>query len=301
MPDLLTRMHATTKAGALGAGLIMLAVAVHFAEAAVVARAVGVILFIMLTAPVAAHAIGRAGYFVGVPFWERLEVWWILPLAGPLIIRGQRGWKRQPGGGSAGSAPRPPGTSRWCVALSGVRIGDRGQQRLGVGMLRMVQQVVDRRLLDDPAGVHHEDALGEVAHGGQVVGDEGQGQAALLWTPRSRCRISTRTEASSMDTGSSAMIIAGSQDQRPRDHHALLLAAAQHVRELRQELLRGRQADLLERLPRCAGRAPRGLARRGRSGARQDPAHVQERRQRPVGILLHVADAGPVALALGGC
>ena len=72
MPDLLMRMHATTKAGTLGAGLVMLAVATHFLDAGVTARALAIILFIMLTAPVAAHAIGRAGYFVGVPLWGKM-------------------------------------------------------------------------------------------------------------------------------------------------------------------------------------------------------------------------------------
>lgn len=70
LPDLLTRMHATTKAGTLGAALTIAAVAVHFAEASVTARAVAIILFIVLTAPVAAHVIGRAGYFVCVPLWR---------------------------------------------------------------------------------------------------------------------------------------------------------------------------------------------------------------------------------------
>lgn len=70
LPDLPTRMHATTKSGALGTSLIMIAVAFHFAEAPVVARAIAIIAFIMLTSPVAAHVIGRAGYFVGVPLWD---------------------------------------------------------------------------------------------------------------------------------------------------------------------------------------------------------------------------------------
>ncbi|MDL4863308.1 monovalent cation/H(+) antiporter subunit G, partial [Halomonas elongata] len=69
LPDLLTRMHATTKAATLGISLVMLGVAIHFAEEAVVARAFGIILFIMMTAPVAAHIIGRAGYFVGARLW----------------------------------------------------------------------------------------------------------------------------------------------------------------------------------------------------------------------------------------
>jgi multicomponent Na+:H+ antiporter subunit G len=70
MPDLPTRMHATTKAGVLGTTLIMIAVAIFFAEVHVIARAFAIISFLILTAPVAAHVIGRASYFVGVPLWE---------------------------------------------------------------------------------------------------------------------------------------------------------------------------------------------------------------------------------------
>jgi len=70
LPDLLTRMHATTKAATLGATLIMLAVALHFADVAMVTRAFAIIIFIMMTAPVAAHVIGRAGYFVGAKLWS---------------------------------------------------------------------------------------------------------------------------------------------------------------------------------------------------------------------------------------
>lgn len=70
LPDLLTRMHATTKAAALGVILVMLASAMHFSEVGVVARSLAVIVFILLTAPVAAHVIGRAGYFVGSKLWS---------------------------------------------------------------------------------------------------------------------------------------------------------------------------------------------------------------------------------------
>jgi len=72
MPDLLMRMHATTKAGTLGIGLIMIGVAIHFLDSGVTTRVMAIVLFIILTAPVAAHAIGRAGYFVGVPLWEHM-------------------------------------------------------------------------------------------------------------------------------------------------------------------------------------------------------------------------------------
>jgi len=71
MPDLLTRMHATTKSGALGAGLMVAAVAVYFVDDfAVTIRAVAIVVFIIVTGPIAAHVIGRASYFVGVPLWE---------------------------------------------------------------------------------------------------------------------------------------------------------------------------------------------------------------------------------------
>lgn len=73
MPDLPMRMHATTKAGVLGSGLIMIAVALHFSSSEVTARVIAIIGFIMLTAPVAAHVIGRAGYFVGVPLWDKIQ------------------------------------------------------------------------------------------------------------------------------------------------------------------------------------------------------------------------------------
>lgn len=71
LPDLLTRMHASTKAGALGITLMMVAVSLHFTSLVVLAKAIAIIMFIFMTAPVAAHAIGRAGYFVGVPIWSK--------------------------------------------------------------------------------------------------------------------------------------------------------------------------------------------------------------------------------------
>jgi multicomponent Na+:H+ antiporter subunit G len=70
MPDLFTRMQAATKGATLGAGCLLLAVAVHFRHLHVSTRAVLVIVFVFLTAPVAAHLIARAAYAVGVPLWE---------------------------------------------------------------------------------------------------------------------------------------------------------------------------------------------------------------------------------------
>lgn len=71
MPDLLTRMHATTKSGVLGAGLIMCAVMFFFGDSSVTLKALAVMAFTTLTSPIAAHTIGRAGYFIGVPLWDK--------------------------------------------------------------------------------------------------------------------------------------------------------------------------------------------------------------------------------------
>jgi multicomponent Na+:H+ antiporter subunit G len=70
MPDLFTRMQAAAKTGTLGVGLVLVALAVHFAEIGVSTRAALVILFLFLTAPIAAHMIARAGYISGVKIWE---------------------------------------------------------------------------------------------------------------------------------------------------------------------------------------------------------------------------------------
>lgn len=70
LPDVLMRMHASTKAGTLGSGLILVAVAIYFGDLATITRAVAAILFLLITAPVAAHMIGRAAFRVGVPLWK---------------------------------------------------------------------------------------------------------------------------------------------------------------------------------------------------------------------------------------
>jgi multicomponent Na+:H+ antiporter subunit G len=71
LPDTLTRMHAATKAGTLGAGLIMASVAVIFNDMGTVLRALLAVIFLYMTAPVAAHLIGRAAYCSGIRLSSR--------------------------------------------------------------------------------------------------------------------------------------------------------------------------------------------------------------------------------------
>ncbi len=70
MPDVLTRMHASTKIGTLSTGLIVAGAAVHFFDPVTTVRAVLILLFLLLTAPIAAHMIGRATVTSGVPLWR---------------------------------------------------------------------------------------------------------------------------------------------------------------------------------------------------------------------------------------
>lgn len=71
MPDVYIRMHAATKAGTLGVGLTLAAVAMHFGDIEIAIRAILAILFLIITAPVAAHMIGRAAHRTGAAQWEK--------------------------------------------------------------------------------------------------------------------------------------------------------------------------------------------------------------------------------------
>ena len=70
LPGLLTRMHVLSKAGTVGTSAIMLAVALAIPEVGVLSRAIAVVAFLVLTAPISAHLLARAAYFLGVASWE---------------------------------------------------------------------------------------------------------------------------------------------------------------------------------------------------------------------------------------
>ena len=74
MPDIYMRLSAASKASTLGASFILLAVALFFGSTAVIGKVVAIIAFTLLTAPVAAHMLGRAAYFSGVPLWNRSKL-----------------------------------------------------------------------------------------------------------------------------------------------------------------------------------------------------------------------------------
>ncbi|MCC5792658.1 MAG: monovalent cation/H(+) antiporter subunit G [Legionellaceae bacterium] len=67
MPDIYMRMHAATKAGTVGAALLLGGAAWFFASWTATLEVIIAIVFLLATAPVAFHLIGRAAYYHGVP------------------------------------------------------------------------------------------------------------------------------------------------------------------------------------------------------------------------------------------
>lgn len=65
LPDVYSRMHAASKAGTLGSGLMLIALAIFSDDLATTTRAIAGVIFFLLTAPISAHLLAKAAYAVG--------------------------------------------------------------------------------------------------------------------------------------------------------------------------------------------------------------------------------------------
>jgi multicomponent Na+:H+ antiporter subunit G len=65
-PDIYTRMHAAGKSGTLGIIGVLLGIALFFANFLSAAKMIALIVFFLLTVPVAGHMLDRAAYLTGV-------------------------------------------------------------------------------------------------------------------------------------------------------------------------------------------------------------------------------------------
>ncbi len=74
LPDVFSRMHAATKPATLGLLLVTVGASLQVQEAADAVKLLLVAAFQVLTAPVAAHMIGRAAYRSGAGAQEALVV-----------------------------------------------------------------------------------------------------------------------------------------------------------------------------------------------------------------------------------
>ena len=68
-PDVYTRLHATTKCDTLGAGLVLLGLALQ-GQLVVAGKLILIIVLIWIANPTAAHVIGKASYYSGIPMKE---------------------------------------------------------------------------------------------------------------------------------------------------------------------------------------------------------------------------------------
>ncbi|MEJ6949708.1 monovalent cation/H(+) antiporter subunit G [Natronospora cellulosivora (SeqCode)] len=80
MPDIYSRLHATTKCDTLGVFLILTGLMVGQGLTTVSLKILLVLAFLWITTPTAAHAIARAAYDThkisrkSIPFWNESEV-----------------------------------------------------------------------------------------------------------------------------------------------------------------------------------------------------------------------------------
>jgi len=70
MPDFYLRLSVTVKASTLGVGLLLICAAIIFPDVSVTTKVIAIIFFLVLTAPIAAHMIGRVAYRTGVLRWK---------------------------------------------------------------------------------------------------------------------------------------------------------------------------------------------------------------------------------------
>ncbi len=69
-PDLFSRMHASTKAASFGVGLMLGGFVIYYFSWYNLVESLLIVGFVFITAPIAAHMVGRAGYLLNVPLYE---------------------------------------------------------------------------------------------------------------------------------------------------------------------------------------------------------------------------------------
>ena len=73
-PDVYNRLQASTKCVTLGTIMLLIGVACVSGSGPIAAKALICAVFILVTAPTAAHAIAKGAYASGVPLWEKSVV-----------------------------------------------------------------------------------------------------------------------------------------------------------------------------------------------------------------------------------
>ncbi|MCM8768611.1 MAG: monovalent cation/H(+) antiporter subunit G [Candidatus Omnitrophica bacterium] len=70
LPDLYNRLQASTKCVTMGTCLILLGTLVLIGFTPAAGKIILCLIFVLITAPTAAHALARASHFSGISLWE---------------------------------------------------------------------------------------------------------------------------------------------------------------------------------------------------------------------------------------
>lgn len=70
LPDFYSRLHATTKAGTVGVGFVLLSAVISSGDGSVIWKSILIVLLVAITSPLAAHLLSKAAYLTGVPLGE---------------------------------------------------------------------------------------------------------------------------------------------------------------------------------------------------------------------------------------
>jgi hypothetical protein len=171
------------------------------------------------------------------------------------------------------------------------RIGQRAQQRAGIRMLGIGEEVLRIGHLDDLAGVHQRHAMRHARDDSQVVRDQQQAQALLLLQLLEQVqhlRLDRDVQRGGGFVGDEEV---GFGRQRHRDHHALLLAAAHAERVLVEAALGLGDADPAQPLDRLGARRRAPKRRMRLDGLDDLDADLHDRVQAGGRLLEDHADA----------
>ena len=176
-----------------------------------------------------------------------------------------------------------------------LRLG--GEQPLRVGVLRIAEDLRDRSLLDDLAFQHHADAVGDLAHDAEIVGDEEHRHvepALQLGEQLQDLRLHRHVERRGRLVGDEEVGLVG---ERHGDHHALALAARELVRIGAEPAFRVADADEIEKLERAGAGLAVGQAAVQFQDLADLPLDGVERIERGHRLLEHHGDVVAAHLA----
>ena len=70
LPDMYNRLQAATKCVTLGTAILLIGGGIYSGIPSLLVKSILCAIFILVTSPVAAHAIARGGYISGVELWD---------------------------------------------------------------------------------------------------------------------------------------------------------------------------------------------------------------------------------------